>query len=475
VPPGLVLASVGTLLGTPTQADDFSFSVAVSDSALSPGVASANFSVTVASPLQVTTASLPIGEANLPYSVTLAASGGFPPYTWSITQGALPSGLTLNATTGLISGTPTALGMSNFTLQVSDNGMPPSMANASFSIVISPAPARNMALYTTDRAGYQISSNGSLTLLPSSPETAITGSVFGSSPTLPLLFMVDGQVLESLKVNPDYSLTLISSGTLPSTNDYGPPSVDPTGSNLYLPGFIDNSQTTGVFTYPADGSLQPLGSITIPNLAPPVVVFTPDGTKAFVATCAAGSAGSILTYTRASNGMLTPAFVYTLPAGPCADGLSVSPDGKYLAAWKLQPTGNVQVFSIAGDGTLTLATQPFSVTFDPEGTPVRVSDVTWESSGSFLLLATYMMEPFNYYGGVAVLSFSGMSLTESVYPTGGAVSVVRRVGSFVYALETCYKICAAIDGYDFQNRQLNGLPGSPWGYTFAGVGNMVIY
>jgi hypothetical protein len=43
------------------------------------------------------------------YSQTLSASGGTAGYSsWTVTSGALPSGLTLNASTGVISGTPTA-------------------------------------------------------------------------------------------------------------------------------------------------------------------------------------------------------------------------------------------------------------------------------------------------------------------------------------------------------------------------------
>ena len=54
----------------------------------------------------ITTTSLPNGKVNTAYSQTLAASGTAP-ITWSLDSGTLPTGLTLNATTGVISGTPT--------------------------------------------------------------------------------------------------------------------------------------------------------------------------------------------------------------------------------------------------------------------------------------------------------------------------------------------------------------------------------
>ncbi|MES2222265.1 MAG: putative Ig domain-containing protein [Acidobacteriota bacterium] len=72
----------------------------------------------------ITTASpLPSGQVATPYSVTLAATGGTTPYTWTISTGSLPAGLSINASTGTISGTPTAGGItSNFTVKVTGSG-----------------------------------------------------------------------------------------------------------------------------------------------------------------------------------------------------------------------------------------------------------------------------------------------------------------------------------------------------------------
>ena len=68
----------------------------------------------------ITTTTLPSGQPNTAYSASLSASGGTPSYTWSIPVGSLPSGLSLNSGTGGISGTPTVVGTSNFTVQVTD-------------------------------------------------------------------------------------------------------------------------------------------------------------------------------------------------------------------------------------------------------------------------------------------------------------------------------------------------------------------
>src|SRR5260370_3762170 len=66
----------------------------------------------------------------------MAATGGTPAYTWSITAGALPSGLTIGASTGIISGTPTASGTYNFTATVADNSTPSQTVSAATSIVV---------------------------------------------------------------------------------------------------------------------------------------------------------------------------------------------------------------------------------------------------------------------------------------------------------------------------------------------------
>ena len=87
--------------------------------------------------LTITTpARLPDGAVGIDYSQTLTASGGNgSSYTWSIDKGNLPSGLTLDATTGVISGTPSKPGTSKFTVSVSDGT---STATERLTIKISP-------------------------------------------------------------------------------------------------------------------------------------------------------------------------------------------------------------------------------------------------------------------------------------------------------------------------------------------------
>jgi hypothetical protein len=66
--------------------------------------------VSAASSVVVSPSSLPTPVLNAAYSQTISGSGGTSPYTFAVTAGALPTGLSLGASTGVISGTPTASG-----------------------------------------------------------------------------------------------------------------------------------------------------------------------------------------------------------------------------------------------------------------------------------------------------------------------------------------------------------------------------
>jgi len=125
LPNGLNLNSnTGQITGTPTVTGTFNFTVEVADSETPTANATANLSITINNgvPLQIDTNGLPEGSEATQYFATLYASGGQQPYTWSVSTGSLPSGLTLNASAGTITGKPTVLGTTNFTLKVTDSG-----------------------------------------------------------------------------------------------------------------------------------------------------------------------------------------------------------------------------------------------------------------------------------------------------------------------------------------------------------------
>ena len=82
-------------------------------------------SITVNAVLTITTTSLPSGTLGVPYNSFVNASGAPLPYTWSVISGSLPAGLTFLTTSTSnsteITGTPTLLGTSKFSVQVTDS------------------------------------------------------------------------------------------------------------------------------------------------------------------------------------------------------------------------------------------------------------------------------------------------------------------------------------------------------------------
>ncbi len=120
LPAGISLdPSSGSISGWPTAAGSQTFTVRVTDAFQIS--ADATLTLMVNSALTISTTSLSDGETGLDYNQTLAASSGTPPYNWTIVSGALPPGLMLNSATGVVQGTPTTPGLSQFVAMVGDS------------------------------------------------------------------------------------------------------------------------------------------------------------------------------------------------------------------------------------------------------------------------------------------------------------------------------------------------------------------
>lgn len=118
LPPGLTLSTAGTLSGTPTTAGTYAFSILATDAQQQTGTRSYNL-VIGAPRLSISSASpLPPATEGLAYSFSLRTDAAIPPVRWSATS--LPAGLTLDATTGVLSGTPTLRGTYNIAVQAAD-------------------------------------------------------------------------------------------------------------------------------------------------------------------------------------------------------------------------------------------------------------------------------------------------------------------------------------------------------------------
>ena len=119
LPTGLSLSSGGVLSGTPTASGTFNFDVQATDPSFNTGTRSYSVTINLA-PLTINPPSLPAATVGTAYNQTVTASGGTAPYSYAVLSGSLPTGLSLNAGTGAITGTPSATGAFNFTIQATD-------------------------------------------------------------------------------------------------------------------------------------------------------------------------------------------------------------------------------------------------------------------------------------------------------------------------------------------------------------------
>ena len=139
IPPGLTVFTSGLISGTPTVSGSFTFTAIVNDARLFNAVKTLTLTVSgqTSRLAIVTTSPLPTGVVGQSYQQTLTATSGTPPYQWSAGAG-LPAGLSLNASTGEITGTPTADGTFSFTVQVRDTSQ--NTASSTFSLRITANP-----------------------------------------------------------------------------------------------------------------------------------------------------------------------------------------------------------------------------------------------------------------------------------------------------------------------------------------------
>jgi hypothetical protein len=168
-------------------------------------------------PLVINPAALPPAVINVPYSASLTSTGGMGPFTWAMASGTLPPGLNIS-TAGVISGTPTALGTTNFKVQVTDSQTPTA---------------------AVDIASKSITVNAALSITTSS--------------------------LTAGSVNVPYNASLAATGgILPYTWSITSGSL-PTGLTLSTSGFISGtptSQQTSTFTVQASDSQTPPSTAT---------------------------------------------------------------------------------------------------------------------------------------------------------------------------------------------------------------------
>ena len=143
-------------------------------------------------PPSITTTSLAGGAVGTAYNATLGASGENITWTWAaVTGSSLPPGLELS-TSGVISGTPTAQGTSNFTVTASNNGGSDSKP---LSITISSATNIPVQSVSLDKTSLELTEGGTGTLIATvEPNNATNKNVTWSTSNASIATVNNGEV-----------------------------------------------------------------------------------------------------------------------------------------------------------------------------------------------------------------------------------------------------------------------------------------
>jgi len=130
-----------------------------------------------AAPTITTTSPLTAGTVGTAYNQTFAATGGTLPYSWAVTVGTPPAGLTLSAA-GVLSGTPTTAGTSNFTVEVTGGAS----STRAFALTINPAGAPD---------------NTAPTVSSTSPDNNATGVAVGTAVSATFSEAIDNTTVDN--------------------------------------------------------------------------------------------------------------------------------------------------------------------------------------------------------------------------------------------------------------------------------------
>ena len=214
LPRGLTLnPSTGEVTGTPWSTG--SFSIQATDAKGNIGSCRDNHgnpvgsacTITINPGLSVTCGANNTGMVGSAFnSGSIAVTGGTAPYTFSVGTGTLPAGLTLNASTGAVTGTPTASG--TFTIEVTDAK---GEKRRACSITINPGVSVTCGTNNTGTVGVPFNS-GPIT---------VTGG------TAPYTFVVVGKLPSGLTLN---SSTGAVTGTPTASGSFSIQATDSKGN-----------------------------------------------------------------------------------------------------------------------------------------------------------------------------------------------------------------------------------------------------
>jgi Putative Ig domain len=413
--------------------------------------ATGSITIDPASSLAITTANVFSWTVYHPgYLQSITATGGSTPYTFSST-GTLPTGLMLS-TAGVISGTPTAIGVYKFAVYATDAAG--DMACQAYSVVVNPALAittiqlpggevnvtysqtisalggTGSSTFTTSTGtlppGLTLSTGGVLSGMPTAAGTftfTVTATdQAGSSASYTYTVLIYPNPVPNGDVNAPYQYTFIvvgiggqtgwhfiSSGTLPP------------GLTLATLGLLAGIPTTpGVFTFTVTaidsvGDMYPKAVTIVIN--PALVIAT--------TTLANGIAGAAYSQTIGTTGGTTP-ITFSVPASSLPPGLTLSSAGILTGT----PTGaGTFVFTVtASDAAGASVSRSYTLNIAPASFSKYVIHIVGQSTvqaGTGLLFTVQASDaygdPLTSYSGPATINASLSPTSAGTFP--GTVSI----------------------------------------------------
>ena len=275
----------------------------------------------------------PSGTLGTPYTTTIATTGGTGTVSLSLLSGSVPPGLTFNAATGVISGTPTAIGTYHFTVRASDQSDIPFSITASETIAV-------------------VTSGSPLTVVGGNPPSGVVGTPYAtalvaSGGTSPYSWsIVSGALPGGLTLSANTG-AILGTPTTQGTFTFTAQAKDATGATA-----------TGSFSITISAATAPL-SLTITSL--------PNGTVGVAYNATIGVTGGTPPYTCTITGGALPAGL-ALGAGCVVSGTPTAA-GTFPMTIKATDSAN-PMGSTSGPVSITIAAAPVALSFTapPAGT-----------------------------------------------------------------------------------------------------------